>query len=75
MLDKLPLFIQVTIMEYIIDEFENMLINGEEPECDEEMSYLIKCLVDDIPYKGFFHAIYSCEEPFTYDGLYPIAIL
>ncbi|MCJ8013570.1 phosphotransferase [Paenibacillus sp. KQZ6P-2] len=67
MLDKLPLFIQVSLMENIIDTFEVMRNNGEEPECDEELSYLIKCLEDDIPFKGFFHEIYSCEVPFEYD--------
>ncbi|MCL6602992.1 MAG: phosphotransferase [Paenibacillus sp.] len=67
MLDRLPLFIQVCIMESIVDAFEVMQNNGEEPECDEELSYLIKCLEDDIPYKGFFHDIYSCEEPFEYE--------
>lgn len=67
MLDQLPLFIQVTLMENIVDAFEVMRNNGEEPECDEELSYRIKCLEDDIPYMGFFHEIYSCEEPFEYD--------
>ncbi|WP_338554103.1 phosphotransferase [Paenibacillus sp. KS-LC4] len=67
MLDKLPLFIKVTLMENIVDAFEVMRNNGEEPECDEELSYLIKCLEDDIPYKGFFHEIYDCEEPFEYE--------
>lgn len=67
MLDKLPLFIQVNLMENIVDAFEVMLNNGEEPECDEELSYRIKCLEDDIPYMGFFHEIYSCEEPFEYE--------
>ncbi|MBD7971050.1 phosphotransferase [Paenibacillus sp. Sa2BVA9] len=67
MLDKLPLFIQVSIMENIIDTFEVMHHNGEETTCDEELSYLIKCLEDDIPYKGFFHELYSCEEPFEYE--------
>nr|WP_213532496.1 phosphotransferase [Paenibacillus sp. J45TS6] len=67
MLDKLPLFIQVNIMENIVDTFEVMHHTGEEPTCDEELSYLIKCLEDDIPYKGFFHQIYSCEEPFEYE--------
>jgi Ser/Thr protein kinase RdoA (MazF antagonist) len=67
MLDKLPLFINVTLMENIVDAFEVMQNNGEEPECDEELSFLIKCLEDDIPYKGFFHEIYSCEEPFEYE--------
>lgn len=67
MLEKLPLFIQVILMEGIVDAFEVMLNNGEEPECDEELSYRIKCLEDDIPYMGFFHEIYSCEEPFEYE--------
>ncbi|GGE64564.1 phosphotransferase enzyme family protein [Priestia taiwanensis] len=67
MLDKLPLFIQATLMENIVGEFEDMRNNGEELECDEEMSYLIKCLEEDILYKGFFHEIYSCEEPFEYE--------
>jgi Ser/Thr protein kinase RdoA (MazF antagonist) len=67
MLDKLPLFIQATLMERIVDEFECMQNNGEELKCDEELSYCIKCLEDDIPYMGFFHEIYSCEEPFEYE--------
>jgi Ser/Thr protein kinase RdoA (MazF antagonist) len=67
MLDKLPLFIKVTLMEGIVDAFEVMRNNGEKPECEEELSYLIKCLEDDIPYEGFFHEIYSCEEPFEYE--------
>ncbi|WP_339314981.1 phosphotransferase [Paenibacillus sp. FSL R10-2734] len=67
MLDKIPLFIQVNLMENIVDAFEVMRNNGEEATCDEELSYRIKCLEDDIPYMGFFHDIYSCEEPFEYE--------
>jgi Ser/Thr protein kinase RdoA (MazF antagonist) len=67
MLEQLPLFIKVTLMEQIVDEFECMRNNGEEPEVDEELSYCIKCLEDDIPYVGFFHEIYSCENPFQYE--------
>jgi Ser/Thr protein kinase RdoA (MazF antagonist) len=66
MLDKLSLFLQVTLMEGIVDTFEVMRNNGEAPECDEELSFLIKCLEDDIPYRGFFHEMYSCENPFEY---------
>jgi hypothetical protein len=66
-LEKLPLFINVTLMENIVSEFECMRNNGKEPKCDEELSYCIKCLEDDIPYMGFFHEIYSCEEPFEYE--------
>ncbi len=65
--DKLPLFIKTTLMEGIVDAFEVMRNAGKEPECDEKLSYLIKCMEDDIPYLGFFHEIYSCEEPFEYE--------
>jgi len=68
MLENLPLFIKATVMENIVDAFEVMHNNGEEPECDEELSYLIKCIEDDISYKGFFNEIYSCEEPFEYEA-------
>ncbi|ANY76772.1 aminoglycoside phosphotransferase [Paenibacillus ihbetae] len=67
MLDQLPLFIQACVMENIVDAFEVMHNTGEEPGCDEELSYLIKCMEDDIPYIGFFHEIYSCKEPFEYE--------
>ena len=67
MIEKLPLFIKAVIMENIIDAFEVMKNNGEEPACDEELSYLIKCMEDDIPYKGFFDDIFSVEEPFEYE--------
>ncbi|MCP1184358.1 phosphotransferase enzyme family protein [Paenibacillus sp. 1781tsa1] len=67
MLEKLPLFIQVTLLENILGQFEEMQRAGEEPEVDEEMLYLIKCLEEDIPYKGFFHEMYSTEAPFEYE--------
>lgn len=61
MLNTLPLFIQANFMENIIDAFEVMRNNSEELSCR------IKCIEDDIPYMGFFHEIYSCEEPFEYE--------
>lgn len=67
MLDKLSLFIQTTLVENIVDAFEVLRNNGEDPACDEELSYHIKCMEDDIPHVGFFHDIYSCEEPFEYE--------
>lgn len=66
-LEHLPLFISAGQMENIVDEFENARYAKEEPECDEEMSYVIKCLEDGIPYKGFFHKIYSCENRFKFE--------
>lgn len=67
MLEKLPLFIKVVTMENIIDAFDGMRNNGEELECNEELSYIIKCIEDDISYKGFFDEIYSTEAPFEYE--------
>ncbi|WP_240321266.1 phosphotransferase [Paenibacillus sp. O199] len=65
MLEKLPLFIQVTLLENILGQLEEMQHTGEEPEDNEEVLYLIKCLEEDIPYRGFFHDMYSSEAPFT----------
>lgn len=67
-LEKLPLLINANIMENIVDEFEVSRRNGEEPECDEVMAYLAKCLEDNIPYQGFFSEIYSTEAPFEYEA-------
>lgn len=67
MLDKLPVFINTNIMENIVDTFEVMKNSENDPECDEELMYLIKCLEDDIPYMGFFSDIYSCDTPFEFE--------
>lgn len=64
MLAKLPLFINAVIMENIFDELESMRRNGEDPGEDEEFVYLVRCIEDQIPFKGFFSEIYLCESPF-----------
>lgn len=66
MLNKLPVFINATIMENIVDKYEGMKNNENDPMCDKELMYLIKCLEDDIPYKGFFHEMYSSDAPFEF---------
>jgi len=68
LLKQLQLFIKLTILENIVDAFEVALNEGEELEDDGELAYLFKCLEEDIPYRGFFHDIYSCDAPFEYDG-------
>lgn len=68
MLEHLPVFINVNVMEGMVDAFEVMRNTGEAPACDAELSYRLKLLEDDIPYKGFFHEIYSCEAPFACEG-------
>lgn len=65
MLSRLPLFIQALSLEAVMDYFVGLFLRGETvSECEEEVSYLIRCLEEDIPYRGFFHDIYDPEEPF-----------
>lgn len=64
MLEKLPLFIQTVLMENILDEFEVQKFNGEFPEIDEEMNWRAWCLIEDIPFEGFFHERYDPSSPF-----------
>jgi len=66
MLELLPLFIQVNLVEHVIDAFEVMR-DGEKYE-DEELPFVIKCLEEDILYRGFFDKIYSHKRPFRCKG-------
>ena len=52
MLKKLPLFIDMTIIEFVTDEFECCAREGEEPDW-EDIGNAVHCLVNDIPYGGF----------------------
>ena len=52
MLEKLPLFIDMTIIEYVTDEFECCAREGEEPD-EEDIGNAVYCLVHNIPYGGF----------------------
>lgn len=52
MLDKLPLFIDMTLIEYIIDEFECCAREGEEPD-REDIEIEEHVLINNIPYAGF----------------------
>lgn len=71
-LAKLPLFIQMTLLENIMEHFNEMPLQGEKLECEEDLAYLIKCMEEDIPYMGFFDSIYNCESPFEYEEELPI---
>jgi len=55
LLEKLPLFIDMTIIENVVDEFECGIREGEMPD-DEDIGDLVKCLVNDIPFAGFGNA-------------------
>lgn len=52
MLGKLTLFIDMTIIEYVTDEFECSAREGELPE-EEDIGNAAYCLIHDIPYGGF----------------------
>lgn len=68
LLAHLPLFIDATVMENILDELDVMRREGEELEDDDaEMAYLIRCLECHIPYKGFFDPMYDHVTPFAYE--------
>ena len=51
MLEKLTLFIDMTIIEFVTDAFECGEREGEEPE-EEDIGNAVYCLIHDIPYGG-----------------------
>ena len=55
LLTQLQLFIKLTILENIVDAFEVALNEDADLEDSGELTYLLKCLEDNIPYRGFFH--------------------
>lgn len=61
MLDLVPFFIQVVLVEGIIDEFECMKRIGEEVD-PEDIENSAECLINDIPYTGFFMEKLSRDE-------------
>ncbi|MCW3790178.1 hypothetical protein OM416_01235 [Paenibacillus sp. LS1] len=54
-----------------MDNYSGEYIDNLVPESfsllKEKMVALLKCLEEDIPYKGFFHEMYSTETPFEYE--------
>lgn len=52
-LDRLPLFIDMVLIENIVDEFECCAREGGLPD-DEDIEEAAECLIHDIPYAGFF---------------------
>lgn len=51
MLEKLPLFIDMVLIENIVDEFEICAREGEELD-DEDIEDAAECLIREIPYAG-----------------------
>ena len=52
MLEELPLFIDMVLIENIVDELECCAREGEAPD-PEDIEGAAGCLIDDIPYAGF----------------------
>ena len=65
-LDRLPTFLKMVEMEAFLGELRDTSLNGgdEEDEDDGAMAYQQKCIEEDIPFLGFFDAIYSPGHPF-----------
>ncbi len=51
MLDQLPLFIEMVLVENIVDEFECSARDGEKPD-PEDIEEAADCLINKIPYVG-----------------------
>ena len=51
LLEKLPLFIDMVLIENIVDEFECAKREGEEPD-PEDIENASECLIRNIPYAG-----------------------
>ena len=56
MLEKLPLFIDMVLIENIVDELECCAREDEEPDW-EDIEDAAECLINDIPYAGFGEAL------------------
>lgn len=52
-LSRLPLYIDMTIIEYVVDEFECAAREGEDVD-PEDIEDDAECLINGIPYAGYF---------------------
>lgn len=53
MLSLLPLFVDATLMEHILDDFVCMRNEGVVYTCDEDLAFRIKCFEENVPFVGF----------------------
>jgi hypothetical protein len=51
MLSQLPLFIDMVLIEGIVDEFECAAREGEDPD-PEDFGMMAECLINDISFAG-----------------------
>jgi Ser/Thr protein kinase RdoA (MazF antagonist) len=62
-LDKVPLFLKVVEMEEVLHYIPR--IDDLEEDVRARLDYKIACVERDLPYLGFFDALYSPDRPFS----------
>lgn len=62
-LARLPLFVRLIQVEEFL--YFVQYIDDPDAEMQARLNYKIKCIENDIPYMGFFDAIYSPQKPFS----------
>jgi len=63
----LPFFIKLVEMDNFMEELRSAAENGEDAGTDAGLLYAKRCIEEDLPYLGFFDAIYSPDRPFELD--------
>lgn len=63
-LSKLPFFLKIIEMEWVVNEFQYSITNDEDIEYDEEFLFKIACIENDILYFGLYDKIYNSKHPF-----------
>jgi len=64
-LNRLPIFLKLVEMESILTYFQYYKDGNLDSEGHGMLDYLVYCVENDVPYLGFFDAIFSPENPFS----------
>lgn len=62
-LARMPLFLRLIQMQELMHYAQ--YLDGPDEEVQAGLRYKIRCIKDDIPYMGFFDAVFSPEQPFA----------
>ncbi len=63
--DSLPFFLEVTEMDDLMSRLGYAADNGLPLEDEGEITYLVRCVEEDIPYRGLYDPIFSPADPFS----------
>ena len=66
-LDSLPFFLKVIEMDGLMCRLGYAADNELPLEDEGEVKYLIRCIEEDIPYRGLYDPIFSPADPFSLD--------